>query len=454
MDEAGSKARVRSLALRVSVTIGFVGLVLGITLGRMISGSDSVVTTETPPPRSPGQASEVDTEPPTIEITSRTKGLHPYKPLTIRGRMNEGKLRFEGRRVRVKDGRFKLLLPRPPDGLELVAEDKAGNRTELQVALETRRFLVRGIHVSAYAWATPSYRSSVLRAAREGSISTVELDLKDESGDIGYRSKVPLARKIGAVRAIYDLRGAIADLHASGARVIGRLVAFRDPILARASWIRGHRDRVIQTLDGRPYDNYGGFTNFANPVVRRYNQDIAEEAARLGIDDILYDYVRRPDGPLRKLKIPGLDISPERSIAGFVGTTSQRIRRYGTKLGASVYGIAATRPKEIAQSVPRLAKVVDYISPMVYPSHWARGEYNVPHPNAEPYKIVKRSLKDFLRLTEGTGAKVIPWLQDFSLGIHYGPAQVKAQIRGARDAGIKEWLLWDPHVTYNTAALR
>jgi hypothetical protein len=43
----------------------------------------------------------------------------------------------------------------------------------------------------------------------------------------------------------------------------------------------------------------------------------------------------------------------------------------------------------------------------------------------------------------------VPWLQEFSLGITYGPAEVNAQIRAARDAGIREWLLWDPDVTYS-----
>jgi hypothetical protein len=285
-----------------------------------------------------------------------------------------------------------------------------------------------------------------------GQINTIELDIKDESGVIGYDSRIPLAQRIHADKGIYDLREVVDKLHRLNVRVVGRLVAFRDPILAGAAWRRGHRDWVIQTPGGRAYADYGGFTNFAHPAVRKYNIDIAEEAVAAGMDDILYDYVRRPDGPIKTMVFKGLKESPERSIAGFVAETARRLRPYGARLGASVFGIAATRPKEIAQDIAHIAKAADYISPMLYPSHWADGEYNVSNPNAHPYKIVYRSLKDFATEIKGT-AKIIPWIQDFSLGIHYGRSRVKAQLDAARGRGIKDWILWDPSVTYTSAAL-
>lgn len=439
----------------MAIVAGILGVVLGGVVIAGMAGEEAATDAGGSSPRPTPEASpSVDSEPPRIDITSRTDGLHPYKPVALKGRVDEGSLKIDGRKVTVKDGRFRHVLPKPPASARLVATDSWGNRTETVVKFETKPFSIRGVHVSAYAWATPSFRKSILKMIERGLINTVELDLKDESGIIGYDSKVPLAKRIGAIGSIYEMRDAVRQLHRVGARVIGRLVAFRDPVLAKASWNRGKKERVIQTPDRKPYANYGGFTNFADPTVRGYNQDIAEEAARLGVDDVLYDYVRRPDGPLKNLRIPGLKTSPEKSIVDFVKETTKRLRPLGTKVGASVYGIAATRPKEIAQSIPRLAKVADYVAPMLYPSHWAAGEYNVRHPNASPYKIVKRSIKDFLRQTKGTEARVVPWLQDFSLGINYGAEAVKAQIRGAKDAGVKEWLLWDPHVTYTTEALR
>jgi hypothetical protein len=209
----------------------------------------------------------------------------------------------------------------------------------------------------------------------------------------------------------------------------------------------------VQTPSGSEYAGYGGFTNFANPVVRAYNVAIAVAAARAGVDEILYDYVRRPDGPRSSMRFPGLHGSPSAAIVHFLRQSRLALRPYGTFLGASVFGIAATRPDQVAQDVPEMARQVDYIAPLVYPSHWGAGEYGVANPNAQPFDIVARSLYDFAHDVTGTPARLVPWLQDFSLGVPYGRAQVRAQIAAARREGIDDFLLWDPNVTYTRTAL-
>jgi hypothetical protein len=103
--------------------------------------------------------------------------------------------------------------------------------------------------------------------------------------------------------------------------------------------------------------------------------------------------------------------------------------------------------------VPAMARQVDYVAPMVYPSHWNPGEYDVGDPNGEPYEIVLRSLADFKRDVAGSGARLVPWLQDFSLGRTYTSKDVRAQIDAARRLGMDEYLLWDPAVTYDADAL-
>jgi hypothetical protein len=188
--------------------------------------------------------------------------------------------------------------------------------------------------------------------------------------------------------------------------------------------------------------------------VRQYNLDVAVEAAEAGVDEILYDYIRRPEGPLETMRFPGLgEATLEDVVAGFLGESRPPLRAEGTALGASVFGIAVHSPLQIAQDIPKMARNSDYIAPMVYPSLWNRGELGVAHPEAQPYDIVAKSLAAFRTLVEGTGAKIVPWLQDFSLAIEYGPTEVAAQIRAAADVGIHEWIMWDPQVTYTVAGL-
>ena len=416
--------------------------------------------------RLPGSRAEhtwnftIDTSPPRIALAKSTLQAPVAQPMRFAGTVEEDvAVLVAGRSVELDDGRFSVGYPEPPaERVALVATDAFGNRTAMRVRVQLvprrPRAPTRAAHVTFYAWANPELRRGVLDLVDSGRINAVELDLKDESGVVGFDAPIPFGRRIGSVQAVYDLPEAIDMLHRRGAMVVGRIVAFRDPVHATAAWKRGWRSQVIQTPSGEPYAGYGGFTNFSNPTVRRYNVDVARVAAAAGIDDVLYDYVRRPDGPIDSMEFPNLRGSPEQSIATFLAEARTALKPYGTFLGASVFGVAATRPIEVAQDIPAMARNVDYISPMLYPSHWGPGEYGVSYPNAEPYAIVEKSLRDFQRQVRGTGARVVPWLQDFSLGVPYGPAEVRAQIEAAMDVGIGEWLLWDPLVTYTADALR
>ena len=407
----------------------------------------------------------VDTTGPAIRFDPPGVLIPSGRPVQLVGTLERGAtLIADGRPVLVENGRFVLTWQTRPTGpVTLVATDPLRNATTRRVWISmkprTPPHPVRAVHVTFDGWADPTLRKGIIDLIDQGRINAVELDLKDEGGIVGWDAPVPLAHRIGAVKTIIDLPEAVKYLHGRGIRVIGRIVCFRDPILATAAWKAGRHEEVIQSPAGKAYVGaYGkagkpAFTNFADPVVRRYQIDIAVAAAKAGVDEILYDYVRRPDGPLSSMRFPGLKGSAESSIVSFLGQSRAALQPYKVFLGASVFGVAATRPEEVAQNIPEMAEHVDYISAMVYPSHWGPGEYNVANPNAQPYDIVKRSLDDFQKDVRGTGARVVPWLQDFSLGVPYGPAQVGAEIDGARDAGIDEYLLWDPAVTYTAAAL-
>jgi len=44
--------------------------------------------------------------------------------------------------------------------------------------------------------------------------------------------------------------------------------------------------------------------------------------------------------------------------------------------------------------------------------------------------------------------RIRPGLQDFSLGNYYGRTQIQAQIKAVQDAGIREWIFWNPSCRY------
>ncbi|WP_433869377.1 putative glycoside hydrolase [Saccharopolyspora sp. CA-218241] len=401
----------------------------------------------------------VDGTPPALHVEDSLRPEAPGEPVTVTGRVEgAAEVAVAGAAVTPdRRGGFAAVVPNPDREVRVLATDAAGNRAERTLTVHTRHPGMRAVHMTGMAWSSATLREPVLELARQGRIDTVELDIKDESGEVAYDSAVPMAERLGADKGYYDARRAIDELHAMGVRVVGRLVAFKDPVLAEASWRGGHPERVVQTADGRPWTSGGygafAFTNFADPVVRQYNVDLAAEAAELGFDDVLYDYVRRPDGDLDRMRFPGLTTTPEAGIVEFLRQTQAEVRSRGALLGASVFGIAVDRPTQIAQDIPAMARYVDYIAPMVYPSHWGPGEFGVADPDAQPYEIVRRSLAGFAEAVRGTDVQIIPWLQDFSLGREYGPAEVAAQVDAARDAGMPSFLLWAANCRYTGEAL-
>jgi len=113
-----------------------------------------------------------------------------------------------------------------------------------------------------------------------------------------------------------------------------------------------------------------------------------------------------------------------------------------------VYGIAADRPTQIGQDITLMADHLDYVAPMIYPSHWGVGEYGVADPNRQPYDIVRATLAVWQDTVADRRARVVPWLEDTTYRAWDRPLQIREQLRGTLDAGIDEWLMWNPGSRY------
>lgn len=408
------------------------------------------------------RAFSLDTTPPNVEVLSPVAPVPVGSEVVLRVSVDDpgATVTIDGASATLDEtGIVERTYPEPPEAsIVVAATDSLGNTAERAVPVDLALPgapggpPMIGVHATGWTWATPELKDPIMAMIEDGLINTVQLDLKDEAGDIWYDTEVQLAHDIGAVTVLWELTDVVDELHDKGVRVVGRIVNFRDPKLADYAVETGNTGWVVQNPDGSAYGQYGGFTNPFNAEVREYNLALAEEAANLGVDDVMYDYVRRPD-TLAELVYPGQEGTPDDAIVDFLADSLPRVHAAGARLGAAVFGIAATRPEEIAQNIPRMAEHLDYVAPMVYPSHWGPGEYGVDDPNSQPYDITVRSLEDFVELTEGTSAHVVSWLQDFSLGVDYGEAEVRAQIQASLDAGVSNILLWDAATTYTRAAL-
>jgi hypothetical protein len=213
----------------------------------------------------------VDGTPPAMDFATLTPAVSIDQPVVVQGTIKDAvEVQAPGAKMTRDGDNVKLSFDAPPIGpVNISAVDAAGNRVVATVIVPVKYPETRGVHVGAEAWADPATKAEILQMIADGRINTVELDLKDEQGDVGYGSDVPLAQEIGAVKARYDLRAAVDELHGLGVRVVGRVVAFLDPKLSRAAWARGDKDWVLQRPDGQPLGD-GGFTNYVQPDVRAF----------------------------------------------------------------------------------------------------------------------------------------------------------------------------------------
>ena len=213
-------------------------------------------------------------------------------------------------------------------------------------------------------------------------LNTIELDVKDENGEVGFaRPAVPLARQVGAAQGYYDPRAGREEGAAAGVYLIGRVVVFEDPRLGRDPARHGDPDARRRRLD----DDRPGSAGRTRTTARvwDYNVDIAEAAARAGFDEIMFDYVRFPTDGVVAGGLPRALAEPKwQVIADFVEYAPQRLRPLGVRVSAAVFGLAATRDLGIGQRPRLLAKHLDAIYPMVYPSHLRLGRVRHRRPRA------------------------------------------------------------------------
>jgi hypothetical protein len=235
--------------------------------------------------------------------------------------------------------------------------------------------------------------------------------------------------------------------------VIGRVVAFEDPIIAGKA-----PKRAIRTKDGAVWENHAGL-GWMNPYTKAnwtYLVDVAKAAGKVGFDEIQFDYVRFPtDGDLTNVKLNRTKAKMEANIASFLQYAVDELHPLKLRVSADLFGLAATRDLGIGQNPRQIAKIVDVMSPMIYPQGYSSGEYNIDCPVCNPRDLVLATMRDWQKATVGGTAELRPWIQAYDWLDHpYGPQQIAAQVEGVREFTDRGFLLWDAGSEYDPALLQ
>ena len=319
-------------------------------------------------------------------------------------------------------------------------------------------FRPKALYLSFYGIGSATLRERALDLIDRTELNALVIDVKSDLGKIPYTTTVPLALSVGAQgpTTVGDPAALVAKLHARGVYLIARIVTFKDAPLATA-----RPDLAVRTRDGGVYHDreHLPWTDPFSPVVRAYNVDVAVEAARLGFDEIQFDYVRFPDAVGLVFAEKSTRESRVAAIGDLLREARLRLAPYDVFLSADVFGYVCWNQDDtaIGQQIEDLAPLVDYVSPMLYPSCFQFGIPGVPNPVANAYDIVRRSLDRARARTHLPPSRFRPWLQafkDYAFDRRVFDAdEVKVQIRAAEEFGATGWMLWNPRNDYAATGL-
>ena len=332
---------------------------------------------------------------------------------------------------------------------------------------------VRGIYMSQCAASSATFREDFLHLFDTTELNTVVVDLKDYSGTVAFPSETALS---GDGCTVPDFEAFIQRLHEHGVYVIGRMTVFQDPLYSEHYPEQAvHRKSVTTT----PWRDHKGlsFIDVGSKPFWEYITELSKEAVLLGVDEINYDYIRYPsDGDMNDVYYTHTEGSHAEQLEKFFVTLTEAMRTptpdgYVPKVSVDFFGMTATNEDDlnIGQQLERALPYFDYVSPMVYPSHYPSGFHGYENVNEHAYDIVNYSMTTAVERVQATSTPIgsfaftpvastsprlytkprydanalRPWLQSFDYPVAYTPEMVREQIQATHDAGLTSWLFWD-----------
>jgi len=325
--------------------------------------------------------------------------------------------------------------------------------------IQLRPFAPRAIFVSLAAFTDRGQRDKLFMLFKTTRINALVVDVKGEDGTFLWDGPrlAPQAgiteRRLGAKTIMRILH----RLHEEGIYVIARIVVFKDDVL-----VARHPEVGLRGDDGRLLQEKDGYS-WADPRIKSvwdYNAAIAVRTARLGFDEIQFDYIRFPVTRTRP-QLCAADCSEMRraAIRGFLEEARARLAKYNVFISADVFGYTSWDPGDnnIGQKLEDIAPEVDYICPMLYPSSFRNGIPASPMPLDKPDKIVELSLRHAQLRTGLASVRFRPWLQafaDFNFDHReFGRLEIGLQTAAADAFGSDGWMLWQRQSIYVAADL-
>ena len=328
-------------------------------------------------------------------------------------------------------------------GIDVQLQEIALKNATIYASMKINKFKkendqIRGIYLNGYLFNNPSKRESIEKILTNTDVNTLVIDVKTDNGHILFDTEIDEVIYLNNERVkftnndLQELRE-IKDIY-----LVGRLVVFQDPLFAKVF----PDEAVFDSLLNKPHSQNGQF--FLDPSskkVQDYIINIAIESCRLGFDEIQYDYIRYPDSNSKFMQFDTKNDFENRvnNINSFLSRSRQLLHNDGCLLSADTFGYILTNKQDggIGQNLETIVENVDFISPMVYPSHYTNGSFGYQNPNEHPYEVITAALTD--ALDRGVDKdKIRPFLQ----GFWHSNEDIRNNIKAASDLEM-DWLIWN-----------
>ena len=302
---------------------------------------------------------------------------------------------------------------------------------------------IKGIYLSGYHFLKNEKIDPIKDILSNTVVNTIVLDVKTDNGHLLYDSEIPEVDRLKNERIKYDTQALKSFKEDLNIYLIGRVVAFQDPIFTKIY----PQSAIIDSATSKPFSQNGQyFLDPGDSKSREYILNVALEACLLGFDEIQFDYIRYPDS-----NYPGLIFDYEsnfenrtENINSFLQNATDLLHDNGCLASADIFGYVLNSKSDngIGQYLETIVNTVDFISPMVYPSHYSKGSFGYSYPNNFPYEVVTSALND--GLSRGVQEENLrPFLQ----GFWHSSEDVRLNIKAAEDKGL-DWIIWNNSSVY------
>lgn len=353
--------------------------------------------------------------------------------------------------------------------------------------------LKKGNYLPVQQVTTAAGYAAHLKTLKDNKLNMLVVDMKDDTGYIRYNTADPLVLRKGKIRNPIDVEPFVKKARENGIYLVARIVVFKDKGLyawdggryavwdktTGKSW-QGYQlvsQKVLASAEtaipqgalpsdipafGAPAQNAAPKTEtvrknieeyWVDPYceeVWEYNIAIAKELIARGFDEIQFDYIRFPtDGEnLDKASFRWQDagMDKESALMSFLSYARKTIT---APISIDIYGANGwyRTGARTGQDVELIARYVDVICPMFYPSHFEQVFLAQEPAQERPYRIYYYGT---YRNTIIARNHVIirPWAQAFYLNVSYDRAwynsdYVQRQIFGARDSVNEGYTYWN-----------